>query len=343
MGYQMMLIWPLIALGWIINVFQRADVSWERIEKVLQTEPSIAEPGAPTATQVTDGAIELRGVTVAYVTHGIGEGRSETDLARSAIATTGTAGNRADPALREISLRIPAGQTLGITGVIGSGKSTLTHLVPHLLEIEPGRVFVDGIDIREWSLDGLRAAIGIVPQDPFLFSDTIAANVAFGRPSATEDEIRDALRRAAMLDEIDAMPTGINTRIGERGLTLSGGQKQRVAIARALLMQPKILLLDDCLSAVDHKTEEAILRELRALMGGANKRTTIMVSHRVSGLQLCDRVVVMRDGSIIESGTPGELAAQPGGWYAALAARQRLVSEIESWAPGAELQQRENR
>jgi ATP-binding cassette subfamily B protein len=228
------------------------------------------------------------------------------------------------PVLENISLHVPAGSILAIVGPTGSGKSTLAALIARLWEAPEGTLFVDGRPIREWPLETLRRAVGYVPQDTFLFSETLRENVAFGVDSATDEEIREAADVASILAEIGEFPAQFDTMVGERGITLSGGQKQRAAIARAVIRDPKILILDDSLSSVDTGTEERILRRLDAIL---RQRTTILISHRISTVQHADQIVVLRDGQIIERGNHAELLAQ-GGYYADLYQKQLLEEEL---------------
>jgi ATP-binding cassette subfamily B protein len=226
--------------------------------------------------------------------------------------------------LRDIDLHIPAGSSLAIVGPTGSGKSTLVSLIPRLEDAEPGTVLIDGIPIREIPLATLRAAIGFVPQETFLFSDTIAQNIAFGVPDATPAEIEEAASIACIATEILEFPMGFSTLVGERGITLSGGQKQRTAIARAVLRNPRILILDDALASVDTYTEERILGGLREIMQG---RTTILISHRVSTARNADQIAVLVEGRIVELGTHDQLLAR-NGYYTALAEKQQLEEEL---------------
>jgi ATP-binding cassette, subfamily B, multidrug efflux pump len=295
-AYLAMLTWPMIAFGWVTNLLQRGAASWKRMLEVMDTVPAIADPDRPgpllEASQVA-GDIEIRDLTFAY---------GDT------------------PVLHDISLRVRRGETLAIVGPTGSGKSTLIHLLPRLFDPPPGTVFIDGVDVRAIPLAALRGAIGFVQQESFLFSDTIAANVAFG---ATGDVA--AAAGVARLDaDVADFPAGYDTVVGERGITLSGGQKQRTALARAVLADPRILILDDALSAVDTATEDAILSQLRGVM---RQRTSIIVSHRVSTVRHADQIIVLRDGRIVERGSHDDLLAH-GGAYAELHRRQQLEDEL---------------
>jgi ATP-binding cassette subfamily B protein len=297
--YLGLLVWPMIALGWVINIFQRGMASMGRMNKIMAIEPAIRDAPDSQGIDAIAGEIEFRDLTFTY-----GEAR--------------------EPALKGINLQIEAGQTVAFVGGVGSGKSTLMNLVARLLDAEPGQVLIDGRSIREIPLSVLRASIGYVPQETFLFSETIAENIAFGVERATVEEIDRAAVEAGIADDIREFPAGFETLVGERGITLSGGQKQRTAIARALIRRPRILILDDALSSVDTYTEEKILGHLRRIMSG---RTSLIVSHRVSTVKDADLIVVLDDGRIAERGTHDSLIER-GGLYAELYEKQLLEEEL---------------
>ena len=300
--YLMMLGWPMIAFGWVTNLIQRGMASWKRMLEVLDASPAIVDPAVPAplrdAAQV-HGRIEFRHLTFAY-------------------------GNR--PVLHDITATIPAGSVAAIVGPTGSGKSTLVGLLPRLHDPPPGTVFIDGVDVRDIPLDVLRGAIGFIPQEPFLFSATVAENIGFGArgEQASRERIEEASRVARLDKDVATFPNRYDTFVGERGLTLSGGQKQRAAIARALVIDPRILVLDDALSAVDTYTEEEILHRLTAVM---RQRTSIIISHRISTVRNADRIFVLDDGRIVEQGTHDELVRLDGA-YAELYRKQLLEEEL---------------
>jgi ATP-binding cassette subfamily B protein len=298
--YMGVLVWPMIALGWVVNLMQRGSASLGRICQLLDERPSIAGPPSPRRLeQPVRGAIEFREAAVEYP---------------------------AGRALDGVSLAIRAGETVAVVGHTGSGKSTLARLVPRLMDPTSGAVLLDGIDLRELSPAELRRQIGFVPQETFLFSATLADNIAFGVERATAEEIRRAAEIAGLGPDIETFPEGYQTLVGERGITLSGGQKQRTAIARAILRDPRILILDDALSSVDTLTEERILQGLSGVMRG---RTSILISHRVSTVRQADRIIVIEAGRIVEQGSHENLIAA-GGYYADLYQKQLLEEELEA-------------
>jgi ATP-binding cassette subfamily B protein len=306
-SYLVMLSWPMIAFGWVTNMLQRGMASWRRMLEVLDARPDISDAGATEAGRAAPltGAIDIRDLTFAYP----GAER---------------------PVLDRVSLTIAPGQTVALVGGTGSGKSTLISLLPRLDQPPPGTVFVDGVDVNEIPLSRLRGAIGFVPQEPFLFSDTIAENIAFGVQASDVHgdviarRVRDAAAVARLDKDVESFPKGYDTTVGERGITLSGGQKQRTALARAVMVDPRILILDDALSAVDTYTEEEILSRLRGVM---RQRTAIIVAHRVSTVRDADQIFVLDRGRIAERGTHDELVAR-NGLYAALYKKQLLEEEL---------------
>jgi len=311
-AYLGMLTWPMIAFGWVINMLQRGSASWKRMLEVMSEAPAVSDSRAGTAFREPAeirGAIEIRNLTFRY------NGR---------------------PILRDVSLSVAPGHTLAIVGATGSGKSTLINLLPRLWEPPPGTVFIDGVDVGEIPLHVLRGAIGFVSQEPFLFSESISDNVAFGvsaptshaaAPGTEADEhtVGGASAVARLDKDVAGFPAGYDTLVGERGITLSGGQKQRTALARAVMTDPRILILDDALSAVDTYTEEEILSRLRRVM---QQRTSIIVSHRISTVREADQIVVLGDGQILERGSHAELVAR-NGVYAEMCRTQMLEEELQ--------------
>jgi len=298
--YMVQLTWPVIALGWVINIFQRGTASMGRINEILVERPAImngSEVAKAHAPAPLRGDIEFRNLNFSY---------NETEV------------------LHDINLRVPAGSSLAIVGPTGSGKTTLVSLIPRIYDAAPGSVLIDGRAIREYPLEFLRKNIGFVPQETFLFSESVRENIAFGVENATDSEIRSAAEAANIAEDIESFPEKYLTLVGERGITLSGGQKQRTAIARALIRNPRILVLDDALASVDTQTEDKILNHLRDVMQG---RTTIFISHRVSTVRNADTIAVLHGGRIVEFGTHDELLALEG-YYTDLYNKQLLEEEL---------------
>jgi ATP-binding cassette subfamily B multidrug efflux pump len=302
--YMVQLTWPIIALGWVMNIFQRGTASMGRINQILVEKPEIED-----SEEVRSRMSESRNPA---------QIRGEIEFRHLNFSYNGT------PVLHDIDLRIPAGTSLAIVGPTGSGKTTLVDLIPRIYDAEPGAVFIDGIPIREYPIATLRSNLGFVPQETFLFSETVRENIAFGKEDATDEDVRSAARAASIADEIEGFPEQYRTLVGERGITLSGGQKQRTAIARAIIRNPRILILDDALSSVDTQTEDKILNHLREIMRG---RTTIFISHRVSTVRNADRIAVLHAGRIVELGTHDELVAKDG-YYTDLYNKQLLEEEL---------------
>ncbi len=297
--YVNMLTWPVTSLGWITSIIQRAAASQKRINEFLLTKNDIVSE--ENLVREIKGDVTLENVSFVYADSGI-------------------------KALDRISFSVKAGESIAIVGTTGSGKSTIANIIPRLLDVTSGQILIDDMNVKQYNLHNLRSQIGYVPQDVFLFSETVYNNIAFGSIKLSEDQVEEAAYHADLKNTIQNFPDGFATRVGERGVTLSGGQKQRVSIARAIVRDPKILILDDCLSAVDTKTENTILNSLKDIM---QKRTTIIVSHRVSSAKLADKIIVLDDGKIVEQGT-NESLLELNGVYKELYDKQLQADEIES-------------
>ena len=318
-GYLTVLVWPMIALGWVTNIFQRGAASMGRLNFILTAKPNIDDRFATLPKDAAPiGEIEFRNLTFTYPTTPSGKNGSN--------GATKANGSGPQAVLCDINLKIPAGSTLAIVGPTGCGKTTLAALVARLWEAPEGSVLLDGRPIQDWPLEALRRSIGYVPQDTYLFGETVGGNIAFGLQDYDPERAREAAEIASLHCDVMDFTAGYETAVGERGITLSGGQKQRTAIARAIIRDPRILILDDALSSVDTQTEEKILSGLRGVMAG---RTTILISHRTSTVQNADQIVVLREGRIIERGTHDQLLER-GGYYADLYQKQLLEEELEN-------------
>ena len=296
MAYLSMLTWPTIALGWVINIFERGSASMGRINEIFQSRPEIRDEH-PTPLSKLEGNIRVSHLTFAY--NGV-------------------------PALKNLTFKIPSGQTLAIVGRTGSGKSTLVNLLCRLYRVPKAGIFIDDNDINDIPLETLRTHIGYVPQETFLFSETVQQNIAFGKPDSSLQSIQESAKISNIWPDIQEFPRKFETFVGERGITLSGGQRQRIAISRALLVNPRILILDDALSSVDTDTEERILQELS---GEFSNRTVILISHRISTVRMADQILVLDKGEIVERGTHDDLL-EAEGHYATLYERQLLKEEL---------------
>ena len=300
--YLNVLAWPMAAFGWMISLVERGRAAMERLEEIFEVEPAIADPARPAPMTDEDRGIEFEKVSFAYGGAGSGE-----------------------PVLRDLSFRVRPGRKVAVVGRTGSGKSTLTHLIPRLHDVTSGVVRVDGVDVRSLSLEELRGAIGYAPQDPFLFSTSIRENLKFGDADATDQEIRQVLDAADLEKEVDVFPAGLDTRVGERGIALSGGQKQRATLARAILADPEYLILDDCLSSVDSQTEQRILHGFESVL---RNKTCILVSHRMAAVKEADEILVLDQGRIVERGDHESLL-RARGIYAQMYWRQQASGDLD--------------
>ncbi|HEY3151746.1 MAG TPA: ABC transporter ATP-binding protein [Candidatus Binatia bacterium] len=301
-AYLNVLAWPTAAFGWMLSLVERGRAAMRRLEEILETTPAIANEPTPQITFSLKQGIEFRDVSFTH------------ERQRNGHAT-----------LEGIDFKLPVGRSVGLVGRVGSGKSTVAQLVPRLFDVSTGAVLVDGQDIRKLSLHDLRKMIGYVPQEPFLFSTSLKNNLAFGRDACSMEEVARAVQIAKLDRDVEIFSHGLDTIVGERGVTLSGGQKQRATLARALIMDPPVLILDDCLSSVDAQTEAEILHELRAIL---KNKTCLIISHRISAVKEVDEILVLDEGQIIERGNHDQLV-RLGGVYAELYQQQRLSEELE--------------
>ena len=301
-AYLNVLAWPTAAFGWMLSLVERGRAAMRRLEEILDVKPEITDPPSPVAINAIKDGIEFRDVSFAYERQRNG-----------------------NTALSAINFTLPVGRSVGLVGRVGSGKSTLAQLVPRLIDVSSGGIFLDGQDIRKVALRDLRRLIGYVPQEPFLFSTSVKANLALGKEQCSSDELARATAIARLDRDLEIFPLGLDTVVGERGVTLSGGQKQRATLARALVMDPPVLILDDCLSSVDAQTEAEILHGLRAIL---KEKTCLIISHRISAVREADEILVLDEGAIIERGNHDELIRR-GGIYAELYQQQRLSEELE--------------
>jgi ATP-binding cassette subfamily B protein len=301
-AYLNILAWPTAAFGWMLSLLERGRAAVKRLNEILETEPDITDPRNPLPVPAPSEGIVFRNVSFVY------DGQMN-----------------GHAALKNISFSLPVGRTVALVGRIGSGKSTVAQLVPRLFDVSSGEILLDGNDIRKFSLSDLRKNLGYVPQDPFLFSTSLRRNLTFGRDDISDEALQRAVKIARLDRDLEIFPEGLNTPVGERGVTLSGGQKQRATLARALLMDPPVLILDDCLSSVDAQTEAEILQGLRSVL---KERTCLIISHRISAVKRADEILVLDEGQLVEHGSHEELIDR-GGVYADLYQQQQLSEELE--------------
>src|SRR5262245_4126474 len=301
-AYLNVLAWPTAAFGWMLSLVERGRAAMQRLDEILNTEPEITDSEVPLPVRVLQTGIEFRNVSFSYRRQYNGH------------AT-----------LEDINFSLPVGRSVALVGRVGSGKSTVAQLLPRLFDVSAGEILIDGQDIRRLSVRDLRKILGYVPQDPFLFSMSLRRNMAFGRDEVSDEELNRAVGIARLERDVEIFPQGVNTMVGERGVTLSGGQKQRATLARALLMDPPLLILDDCLSSVDAQTEAEILHGLKSIL---KEKTRLIISHRISAVKEADEILVFDEGKIIERGSHEELV-QRGGVYADLYQQQQLSEELE--------------
>jgi ATP-binding cassette subfamily B protein len=301
-AYLNVLAWPTAAFGWMLSLVERGRAAMKRLDEIFSAQPDIASPPAPLPVRGLKEEIEFRNVSFAYERQKNGRG-----------------------AVEDMSFSLPVGRSVGLVGRVGSGKSAVAQLVARLFDVSSGAILMDGRDIRKLSLRELRKTLGYVPQDPFLFSTSLKRNLALGRDDVSDAELERAVKIARLERDLKIFPQGLNTVVGERGVTLSGGQKQRATLARALVMDPPVLILDDCLSSVDAQTEAEILQGLRSIL---KEKTCLIISHRISAVKEADEILVLDEGKIIERGNHEELV-QRGGVYAELYRQQQLTEELE--------------
>jgi ATP-binding cassette subfamily B multidrug efflux pump len=299
-SYLNLLTWPMMAIGWVTNLIQRGAASMRRINRIFDEAPEIRDPAEPREVHEIKGNLSMKGLSLKYPGY-------------SALA------------LRDIDLTVEAGRTAAVVGRVGSGKTTLFHAIPRLFDVPRGMLFIDGMDIQDIPVRTLRENIGFVTQESFIFSDTIRNNVVFGRSGVTDQELESALKIAQVYDEVQSLEKGVDTLLGERGVTLSGGQRQRITIARAIIKNPPILILDDALSMVDTRTEEKILHEILVSRKG---KTNLVVSHRLSTISMAEVIVVLEGGRLVELGDHQTLL-ETGKEYPRLYQRQVLAQELE--------------